>query len=133
MSVSTWHAKPIVLPEPGQPALGKQAQQVADEEVLIAWLAACRRPDHQDPSDQTAAAELVLDRLLIRLEASSRVLPEQVSRKLGLPAGTTVGAAAVELRTAVNDPDGPRCSSYPAAVFHLHDRPDGLDDEQDLS
>lgn len=124
MSATTPHATRITVLDLERDAAANQAQQAADDEVFIAWLTSCRRPDHQDPQDRTAAVEHVLDRLVTRLEASSRALPGEVARKLGLPVGTTIGTAAAELRGAVHDPSGPRCSSYPSAVFHLRDRAD---------
>ncbi|TVR36546.1 MAG: hypothetical protein EA388_03455 [Nitriliruptor sp.] len=62
-----------------------------------------------------------LARALGELSLSRQVLPAGTAADVGLPDGTTIGHAAVEVLLAVKDPAGPRCRSYRAAVFYLRD------------
>jgi hypothetical protein len=61
--------------------------------------------------------------VLDAVSASTRPLSGEAAATLGMPAGTTIGHAASELRLAVDDPAGPRCRSYRAAAYYLR----GLD------
>lgn len=95
------------------------AERLAAERRFLEWLA-----DPGEP-DQVALTEdgptLPMSTLLGTLCTSSGRLPAAAARTLGLPAGVTIGDAAAELVLAVNDPAGPRCRSYRAAVSYLHD------------
>ena len=64
-----------------------------------------------------------LREVLEALSSSTRPLPGEAAAALGLPADTTIGQAADELRHAVADPAGPRCRSHRAAAYYLR----GLD------
>ena len=103
-------------PAPADPA------QPGYEEAFLTWLSFCSRPD-EVVEDQPTVADPAFDRFLAGLQTSARVLPRETASKLGLPTGSTIGQAASALRRAVHDPSGPRCASYAAAVFHLHDHP----------
>jgi hypothetical protein len=90
----------------------------AVEQACLDWLA-----------EPTSADELVvagdeegvpLSGVLGELRRSGRPLPAETAASIGLPVGTTVGHAAVEL-LAVRDPAGPRCRSFRAAVYYLRD------------
>ena len=89
------------------------------EQAFLGWLA-----------EPTSANELLIaggdepvpvTQVLGELSLSRRGLAAETAAKLGLPAGTTVGHVAAELLMAVNDPAGPRCRSYRAAVSYLRD------------
>lgn len=110
--------EPVDRPAP--PATGSVPEaSLSDlESAFLRWLA--------DPVD---ADEIRLDdhdrshrpmeQIVDALRSSTRPLPGEVAAKLGMPAGTTIGQAASELRLAVDDPAGPRCRSYRAAAYHL--------------
>lgn len=105
---ATWSATP--------PAVGDL------ETAFVDWLA-----------DPVFANELRLDgcdgpptpmrQVLDALCSSVRALPAEAAATLGMPAGTTIGHAASELRLAVEHPAGPRCRTYRAAAYYLR----GLD------
>ena len=92
-----------------------------DERRFLEWLLGCGEPGEPEPSyqDEVAAG---LSRLLGALSTSARPLPPEAARIVGGPEGMTIGDAATEILLAVNDPAGPRCRSYRAAVYFLHDR-----------
>lgn len=96
------------------------ARQAELEDGFLAWLADPLKPDelHVAWADEPAVP---LREALGELSVSTRALPAEMAATLGLPAGTTIGAAAAELILAVNDPAGPRCRSYRAAAYYLHD------------
>ena len=60
-----------------------------------------------------------LGEVLEVLCTSRRPLSDPAAAMLGMPAGTTISQAARELQHAVEDPTGPRCRSYRAAVYYL--------------
>ena len=101
-------------PTPADPA------QPGSEEAFLTWLTFCPHPD-QDAHGSTTP-DPVFDRFLAGLQTSSRVLPREMTSKLGLPTGSTIGQAATALRRAIGDPSEPRGPCY-AAVVGLHDRP----------
>lgn len=96
------------------------ARQAHLEARFAAWLASTAKPDELQP-DGADLAGVPLARALGELSLSPRPLPVELAATVGLPAGTTIGAAATELLLAVTDPAGPRCRSYRAAANHLRD------------
>ena len=99
---------------PSQPDSGL----LAAERRFLAWLADADKPDQVQLEDGT---HLPLATLLGVLCASWRRLPPAAATTLGLSAESTIGEATAELVLAVKDPAGPRCRSYRAAVYYLHD------------
>jgi hypothetical protein len=96
----------------------------AAEQAFLAWLA---EPTSADEVALAGVADAEpLARVLGELSLSKRVLPAEMAVGAGLPCGTTVGHVATELLRAVEDPSGPRCRSFRAAVFYLHDLDRGL-------
>lgn len=108
------------VPEATAPA---DAAKLADEERFLEWLLGCGQPSQQAPSHQDEPTT-GLPQLLRRLSTSSRSLPPEAARILGRPEGISVGDAATEILLAVRDPAGPRCRTYRAAVYFLHERVD---------
>ena len=94
-------------------------ERLRAEQCILDWLANPTKPDKAQPEGDAAATPLTT--LLGRVCTSSRELPTEAAAMLGMPDGVTIGAAAAELVLAVNDPAGPRCRSYRAAVYYLHD------------
>jgi hypothetical protein len=94
-------------------------RQRAAEQACLVWLAEPTR-SHELALAGGGGPE-PLARTLGELSRSSRVLPAQMATSLGLCEGTTIGHAAVEVLLAVKDPAGPRCRSFRAAVYYLHD------------
>jgi hypothetical protein len=90
-----------------------------DQSVFLAWLADPALPDEL-AAGQGWAAEPV-SHLLGRLSTSPRGLMADEAMVVGMPGGTSMGNAAVALVLAVEDPAGPRCRSYRAAVYCLRD------------
>ena len=89
----------------------------ADQTVFLDWLADPALPDEivarrRRPTERTVY-------LLGRLATSPYALPVAAAAVVGLPAGTSMGTAAVALVLAVEDPVGPCCPSYRAAAHHL--------------
>ncbi len=104
-------------------AATEPASQAARDELEAAfrrWLTDPLEADviHLDGHDPSPRP---LREVLGALCASRRPLSGEVAAALGMPAGTTIGQAASELRHAVDDPSGPRCRSYRAAVYYLRD------------
>lgn len=89
------------------------------EQSFLDWLADPDKPEEVQRPGETAPTALTT--LLGLVCTSSRELPAEAAATLGMPAGTTIGAAAAELVLTVNDPAGPRCRSYRAASYYLHD------------
>ncbi len=119
-------APPVDDPEPSEVA---DLAPTEAEAAFVAWVVRCRRPDHQDPEHRTEAADHSPEHLLDAVCGSPRPLPVDAASKLGMPAGTTLGAAAAEVIDAVRDPNGPQCPSFQAALFHHFDRADLRGDE----
>jgi hypothetical protein len=100
----------------GAPLVDREAHA-----AFLTWLADPELPEelHLRGSDHPSTPVLWV---LGQLAASGGVLPRGVAATLGLPSLATVGHAATELVLAVNDPAGPRCATYRAAVIHLRTR-----------
>jgi hypothetical protein len=90
------------------------------ETVFIRWLADPVTSD-EVRLDGGHGPLLPMRPVLDALIASTRPLSAETAAALGMPAGTTVGHAASELRLAVDDPAGPRCRSYRAAAYYLQE------------
>ncbi len=89
------------------------------EQAFFAWLA---EPTSANERLLTGSDEPErLTQVLGELTLSSRTLPSETAATLGLSDGTTIGHVTAELLIAVNDPAGPRCRSYRAAVYYLRD------------
>ena len=117
-SAAHWPAGPIPVPSattrPPRLHVGPPADDRVAERWFLDWLADPAGPD--EPPNAADGRPMPMTVLLGRLTASSRGLPAEATDLLGLDEGATIGAAAVELVVAVNDPAGPRCRSYRAAV-----------------
>lgn len=96
-------------------------RQLAAEQAFLAWLAEPTNAG-EVPLDGSEAPE-PLAQVLGELSLSGRVLPAETAAGIGLSGGATVGHVATELLLAVEDPAGPRCRSFRAAVIYLR----GLD------
>ena len=118
---SVSRARDLAATDRAPPATQDEA---LNEAAFVAWVRRSRRPDLQDPEHRTASGEPSLVHLLEAVCGSSQELPADAARKLGVAPGTTVGTAASDILSAVRDPSGPRCTSYPAALFHLADEAD---------
>ncbi len=94
-------------------------RQRAAEQAFLTWLAAPTSTDELTLAGDDEPEPLA--RVLGELSLSSRVLAAGTAARLGLPDGTTIGHAAVELLLAVENPAGPRCRSFRAAVYYLRD------------
>jgi hypothetical protein len=92
------------------------------ETAFLGWLADPVTADEVRLADG-AGSPLPMRPVLDALSTSTCPLSGEVAATLGMPAGTTVGHAASELRLAVDDPAGPRCRSYRAGAYYLR----GLD------
>jgi hypothetical protein len=87
------------------------------EAAFEGWLTDHDRPDVWQVDDPETSPTQMLGALVL----SPRQLPADAADALGMPPGTTVGDAAAELILAVNDPAGPHCRSYRAALYYLRD------------
>jgi hypothetical protein len=87
------------------------------EAAFEAWLTDDDRHAVWQVDDPEASPTQMLGALVL----SPRQLPSDAADALGMPPGTTVGHAAAELILAVNDPAGPHCRSYRAALYYLRD------------
>lgn len=105
-------------PAAPQPSVNGTRQRAA-EHAFLAWLADPTSAEELRLADGDAPEPLA--RILGELSLSNRVLPAEMSARLSLPDGTTIGRAAAELLLAVKDPGGPRCRSFRAAAFYLRD------------
>ena len=93
------------------------------EDAFVAWVRSVDQPDHAERAVVEGGPRTVRE-LLAEVLASRRPLPADVARSLGVPQGTTTGGAAAWLLGAVEDPAGPQCRSYRAAVYYLRDLAD---------
>ncbi len=93
--------------------------EVAAEQRALAWLDDPELPDQlpAEPGDTDLSARSALR----SVRSSARRLPAAHAARLGLGEGATLGEAATALTRAVEDPHGPRCRSYRAAAYYLHD------------
>ncbi|GEM_PF-2354646 len=119
---STIVVDPVDRPEP--PATGPVPEaSLSDlETAFLRWLVDPEAADDvllDDPDRYLRPTPQTVD----ALRSSTRPLSGEVAATLGMPAGTTIGHAASELRRAVDDPAGPRCRSYRAGAYYLR----GLD------
>ena len=92
------------------------------ETAFMGWLADPVLADELRLDDRDASPT-PMRQVLDSLCSSVRPLPGEVAATLGMPAGTTIGHAASELRLAVEHPAGARCRSHRAAAYYLR----GLD------
>lgn len=104
---------------PAPPASASTPRQRAAEHAFLDWLAQPTSTDELPLA--TGDGPEPLAPILGELSLSKRLLPAQTAARLGLPEGTTLGHAAVEVLLAVKDPAGPRCRSFRAAVYYLRD------------
>ena len=121
------HALSVATPvDPARcptPAATEPAAEVPQEELETAfqrWLTEPLEADEIRLDDQERSP-IPLRHVLGALGTSRRPLPGEVATTLGMPAGTSIGQAATELRHAVEHPAGPRCRSYRAAAYYLRD------------
>jgi hypothetical protein len=105
---------------PRRPPETLAAHRLRAEQGCLDWLADPAEPDEVHLAGDGVPTPLTT--LFGLLCTSSRRLPADAAATLGMAADTTIGVAAAELVLAVNDPIGPRCSSYRAAVHYLRDR-----------
>ena len=94
-------------------------RRVDAEPAFLAWLA--EPTSANEPLLAGSDEPERLTPVLGQLTSSTRTLPSETAINLGLPDGTTVGHVAAELLIAVDDPAGPRCGSYRAAVYSLRE------------
>lgn len=106
-------------PPAADPSAPVAAARREAEGCFLDRLASPDKPDEVQLAGD--AAPTPVTRLLGLASTSSRRLPAEAAAMLGMPDGVSVGAAAAELVLAVNDPAGPRCRSYRAAVYYLRD------------
>lgn len=92
-----------------------------DERTFLAWLAQLT-PETRRLSGRGERPAVSLERLCRAVLDSVYPLPSRYALRLGLPSDTPVGEAARLLLWATCDDEGPRCSSYRAAAFHLRDQ-----------
>lgn len=92
----------------------------AKEAAFDAWLDAADHPEQVLHHGRPLAVREVLTAVL----SSRRPLRARSARELGVPVGTTTGAAAAWLLVAVDDPGGPRCRSFRSALYYLRDADD---------
>ncbi len=100
------------------------AEQTCAEAAFEVWLTSDDVLDVWQAGAAGPAASLTA--MLGELVTSGRRLPVNAAAALGMPPGTTHGAAATALLLAVNDTDGPRCRSYRSALRALRDHDDAL-------
>jgi hypothetical protein len=103
----------------------------SDQSVFLAWLADPTMPDELAAGSEWSAEPL--SHLLGRLSTSPRGLTADAAAVVGMPAGTSMGNAAVALLLAVEDPAGPRCRSYRAAASYLRGPVEPLDRQPRLA
>lgn len=88
-----------------------------DQSAFLAWLADPAMPNELAAGPEWSAEPVT--RLLGRLSLSPQGLTADEAMVVGMPAGTSMGDAAIALLLAVKDPAGPRCRSYRAAACFL--------------
>ena len=106
-------------PPPARPPSASTPRQRAAEHAFLGWIAQPTSADELPLPNGHGPEPLA--RILGELSLSKRLLPAQTAARIGLPDGTTIGHAAVEVLLAVKDPAGPRCRSFRAAVYYLRD------------
>lgn len=107
----------------GRVAPANGATLASAEDAFVAWVRSVDQPDHADRAVVEGVPRTVRE-LLAEVLVSRRPLPADAARSLGVPEGTTTGGAAAWLLAAVEDPAGPQCRSYRAAVYYLRDLAD---------
>lgn len=90
----------------------------AREAAFAIWAASTDHLDRVLCGGQPVPVRSLLHEVL----DSRRRLPDGAARALGVPTGTSTGCAAAWLIAAVDDPLGPRCRSFRAAVYYLGGR-----------
>lgn len=110
---SVSHHLPVT--DPPRRDLAAQAPDLAT--AFMVWLTMPVEHRGRDTRPSAGVAHL-----LASLVTSTEPLPEEGAIMLALPPRTSVGEACALLLWAVQDPTGPRCQSFGAAVRFLHQR-----------
>ena len=118
-TVTTRSPRSTRLARAAHPSEPKAADSLRAERYFRDWLADPTKPDAVRFDGDAESTSLTV--VLGLVSTSLARLPAEAAVMLGMRDGVTVGKAAAELVLAVNDPAGPRCRSYRAAVYYLHD------------